>query len=232
MRSEGVLQVRLLEGAAAECHGEQLSLPPRGPAAGFLAVRPGLNDRETAAALLWPGSAGTAARANLRTAVWALHKAAGNDALMASRTAAGLRPEAATVDLTDCRRCGAAAAWGASRESPGGRRACSGGARGPRSASRPYQAVPTTLPAGQAAGQVPAGSLAGGQSPRSARDSAAPGVDHTPALSRSATADEHSSRSLSVRSRSTTVRCLARAARYRGEVAAARRRPTGSRPRC
>jgi len=100
-----VLQVRLLGGAAAECHGEQLPLPP--PAArllGFLAVRPGLNDRETAAALLWPGSAGTAARANLRTAVWALRKAVGNDALMASRTAVGLRPEAVTVDLTDWRR--------------------------------------------------------------------------------------------------------------------------------
>jgi hypothetical protein len=31
MYSEGVLQVRLLGGAAAECHGEQLSLPPPRP---------------------------------------------------------------------------------------------------------------------------------------------------------------------------------------------------------
>jgi DNA-binding SARP family transcriptional activator/tetratricopeptide (TPR) repeat protein len=105
MYSEGVLHVRLLGGLAAECHGEQLSLPPPvGRLLAFLAVRPGLNDRETAAALLWPGSAGTAARANLRTAVWALRKAVGADVLMASRTSVGLRPEAVTVDLADCRR--------------------------------------------------------------------------------------------------------------------------------
>jgi DNA-binding SARP family transcriptional activator/tetratricopeptide (TPR) repeat protein len=79
-------------------------------------VRPGLNDRETAAALLWPGSAGTAARANLRTAVWALRKAVGNDALMASRTAVGLSPEAVTVDLTDCRRRAAAGDMAAAAE--------------------------------------------------------------------------------------------------------------------
>jgi DNA-binding SARP family transcriptional activator len=68
--SEGVLQVRLLGAVAAERHGEQLSLPPpAGRLLAFLAVRPGPHDRETPAALLWPGSAGTAARANLRTAV-------------------------------------------------------------------------------------------------------------------------------------------------------------------
>ena len=53
------------------------------------------------AATLWPGAAGPAARANLRTAIWALRKAVGDDALITSRTAVGLRPEAVTVDLAD-----------------------------------------------------------------------------------------------------------------------------------
>ena len=53
-------------------------------------------------ATLWPGAAGAAAaRANLRTAIWALRKAVGDDALITSRTAVGLRPEAVTVDLAD-----------------------------------------------------------------------------------------------------------------------------------
>ena len=69
----------------------------------LFALRPGPHDREAAAALLWPGSARPAARANLRTAVWALRKAVGDDPLIASRTAVGLRPDAVTVDLADCR---------------------------------------------------------------------------------------------------------------------------------
>jgi DNA-binding SARP family transcriptional activator/tetratricopeptide (TPR) repeat protein len=104
-----VLQVRLLGGVAADRDGEQLSLPPPiGRLLAFLALRPGPQDREAVAALLWPGAAGPAARANLRTAVWALRKAVGDDALIASRTTVGLRPEAVTVDLADCRHRAAA----------------------------------------------------------------------------------------------------------------------------
>jgi DNA-binding SARP family transcriptional activator/tetratricopeptide (TPR) repeat protein len=100
-----MLHVRLLGRVAAECDGEQLSLPP--PASrllAFLALRPGPHEREAVAAQLWPGSAGPAARASLRTAVWALRKVVGDNALIASRTAVGLRPEAVTVDLADSRR--------------------------------------------------------------------------------------------------------------------------------
>jgi hypothetical protein len=82
----GVLQVRLLGGVAAERDGEQLSLPPPvGRLLALLALRPGAHDRETVAATLWPSAAGPAARANLRTAVWALRKAVGDDALVTSR---------------------------------------------------------------------------------------------------------------------------------------------------
>jgi DNA-binding SARP family transcriptional activator/tetratricopeptide (TPR) repeat protein len=104
-----VLQVRLLGGVAAEREGEQLSLPPPvGRLLALLALRTGVHDRETVAAALWPGAAGPAARANLRTAVWALRKAVGDDALITSRTAVGLRPEAITVDLADGLRRAAA----------------------------------------------------------------------------------------------------------------------------
>ena len=60
------------------------------------------------AATLWPSAAGPAARANLRTAVWALRKAVGDDALVTSRAAVGLRSEAITVDLADSQRRAAA----------------------------------------------------------------------------------------------------------------------------
>ena len=101
--------MRLLGRVAAERDGERLSLPPPvGRLLAFLALRPGPHDREIVAARLWPDTAGPAARANLRTAVWALRKAAGNDALIASRTELGLRPAAVTVDVADCRRRAAA----------------------------------------------------------------------------------------------------------------------------
>ena len=100
-----MLQVRLLGGVAADRDGEQLSLlPPVSRLLAVLALRPGPQDRETVAATLWPGAAGPAARANLRTAIWALRKAVGDDALITSRTAVGLRPEAITVDLADGQR--------------------------------------------------------------------------------------------------------------------------------
>ncbi len=96
--------MRLLGEVAAERDGEQVTLPPpAGRLLALLALRPGPHDREAAAALLWPVSARSAARANLRTAVWALRKAVGDDPLIASRTAVGLRPDAVTVDLADCR---------------------------------------------------------------------------------------------------------------------------------
>ena len=101
--------MRLLGGVAADRDGEQLSLPPPvGRLLALLALRPGAHDRETVAATLWPGAAGPAARANLRTAVWALRKVIGDDALVTSRSAVGLRSEAITVDLADGQRRAAA----------------------------------------------------------------------------------------------------------------------------
>jgi DNA-binding SARP family transcriptional activator/tetratricopeptide (TPR) repeat protein len=104
-----MLRVRLLGGVAAERDGEQLSLPPpSGRLLALLALVPGAHDREMVAATLWPAAAGPTGRANLRTAVWALRRVVGGDALIASRTAVGLRPEAVTVDLADGQRRAAA----------------------------------------------------------------------------------------------------------------------------
>ena len=95
--------MRLLGGVAADRDGEQLSLlPPVSRLLAVLALRPGPQDRETVAATLWPGAAGPPPPG--RTCgppIWALRKAVGDDALITSRTAVGLRPEAITVDLAD-----------------------------------------------------------------------------------------------------------------------------------
>jgi DNA-binding SARP family transcriptional activator len=105
--------VRLLGAVAAGRDGEQLSLlPPAGRLLAYLAVRQAPHDREAVAAHLWPASAGAAARANLRTAVWALRKAIGDDVLTASRATVGLCPEEVIVDLADCRRRTAAGGRG------------------------------------------------------------------------------------------------------------------------
>jgi len=99
-----MLQVRLLGRVAAERNGEQISLPaPAGRLLAFLALRPGPQDRETVAVRLWPDASAAASRANLRTAMWALRKAVGQDVLTASRTSVGLAPDRVAVDLADFR---------------------------------------------------------------------------------------------------------------------------------
>ena len=59
---------------------------------GWLALHPGQHDRAEVAAQLWPDAAPERARANLRTAVWAVHQAWGPASgwLQASRTSLGL----------------------------------------------------------------------------------------------------------------------------------------------
>jgi hypothetical protein len=68
MYCEGVLQVRLLWGAAAERDGEQLPLPPpAGRLLALLAVRPGSRDREAGR----PGEQGRRyERLDLRSRTW------------------------------------------------------------------------------------------------------------------------------------------------------------------
>lgn len=67
---------------------------------GWLALHPGRQGRAEVAARLWPGTAPESSRANLRTAVWAVHQAWGQAALEADRSSVGL-PPGTWVDARD-----------------------------------------------------------------------------------------------------------------------------------
>ncbi|MGH3919052.1 MAG: AfsR/SARP family transcriptional regulator, partial [Pseudonocardiaceae bacterium] len=81
-----MLRVRLLGAVAVERNGELVSVPgSTRRLLAFLALRPGPHDRDALAARFWPDVAQPEGRASLRTAVWALRRALGEDALEASR---------------------------------------------------------------------------------------------------------------------------------------------------
>ncbi|MGH3945689.1 MAG: ATP-binding protein, partial [Pseudonocardiaceae bacterium] len=97
-----MLRVRLLGAVAVERNGELVSVPgSTRRLLAFLALRPGPHDRDALAARFWPDVAQPAGRASLRTAVWALRRALGEDALEASRATVGLCPEALRVDVAE-----------------------------------------------------------------------------------------------------------------------------------
>jgi DNA-binding SARP family transcriptional activator len=97
-----MLRVRRLGAVAAERDGEPVPVPGSARRLlAFLALRPGPHDRDALAAQFWPDVPQPAARASLRTAVWALRRALGEDALVASRSTVGLCPEALRVDVAE-----------------------------------------------------------------------------------------------------------------------------------
>jgi DNA-binding SARP family transcriptional activator/tetratricopeptide (TPR) repeat protein len=95
-----VLHVQLLGEIAAVRDGEpvQLSVPHRRLLA-FLALHPGPHDRDVVAARFWPDA--PTARANLRTAVWALRRSLGPDAVRATRSCVELGSVRRDVDELD-----------------------------------------------------------------------------------------------------------------------------------
>lgn len=95
-----VLRVRLLGDLTVARDGAPVVLPVAiRRVFVFLALRPGPHDREALSARIWPDAAQPNALASLRTAVWALRKLVGEDAVVATRTAIGLRPETLWVDV-------------------------------------------------------------------------------------------------------------------------------------
>ena len=91
-----VVTLRLLGEFEARAGGRPVPPPahPQGPALlAWLALHPGEHDRGPIAALLWPDLAPSAARAALRSAVWALRRAlAPHDGeVLDGRTTLGLR---------------------------------------------------------------------------------------------------------------------------------------------
>ncbi|MBW3608091.1 MAG: hypothetical protein KY463_07005, partial [Actinobacteria bacterium] len=85
-----VLSVRLLGELSVRAGERPVPLPahPQGaPLLAWLALHPGKNDRGPLAALLWPDMRPSSARAELRSAVWALRRAL---ASASARSASGL----------------------------------------------------------------------------------------------------------------------------------------------
>ncbi|MDQ4033047.1 MAG: transcriptional activator domain-containing protein, partial [Actinomycetota bacterium] len=76
-------------------------MPPRPAPTTRPAQRPRPRAQRALAARLWPDVAQPAARASLRTAVWALRRALGEEVLEASRSTVGLCPEALRVDVAE-----------------------------------------------------------------------------------------------------------------------------------
>ncbi len=97
--------MRLCGPMAVEIDGESLPLPASeraGALLGWLALHPGAHPRSVVAEQLWPDADTDAARANLRSALWALRTSWGPRAealIVATRTTVGLGD--ATLDIDD-----------------------------------------------------------------------------------------------------------------------------------
>ena len=92
-----VLHVQLLGEVAAARDGEPVPLSaPHRRLLAFLALHPGPHDRDALAARFWPDA--TTARANLRTAVWALRRSLGADSVSTSRSTVALEGVVRDVD--------------------------------------------------------------------------------------------------------------------------------------
>jgi DNA-binding SARP family transcriptional activator/tetratricopeptide (TPR) repeat protein len=97
-----MIRLRLLGEFVVERDGAPVATT--GPTArllAHLALAAGPVDRSALAARFWPDAAEPAARANLRTAVWSLRKALGEEAVLTTRTAVGLDPAVCWVDVLD-----------------------------------------------------------------------------------------------------------------------------------
>src|SRR4051794_21420786 len=92
-----MLRVRLLGELQAEADGEAVAMPPGRRAwalLAWLALHPGEHARGAVAARFWPDVLDSSARASLRSALWELRRALGDDgALTAARDRIALRCE-------------------------------------------------------------------------------------------------------------------------------------------
>ena len=100
-----MLRLRLVGEIAAEVDGEPRSLPAGRPRAllAWLALRPGPQPRPAVASVFWPDVLDDSARASLRSALWALRRALGEEALVATRDRVGLAPDT-WVDVLEADR--------------------------------------------------------------------------------------------------------------------------------
>ena len=105
-----MLRVRVLGGLAIEADGAPLELPAGTRAAaliGWLALNRGMHERGELAARFWPDVLETSSRASLRSALWSLRAALGNDGrswLVTTRHRVGLA-EGVTTDIEEFHSC-------------------------------------------------------------------------------------------------------------------------------
>ncbi len=104
-----MLRLRLVGEITAEVDGDDRPLPPGRPRAllAWLALRPGLQPRTSVASVFWPDVLDDSARASLRSALWTLRRALGEDAIVATRDRVGL-PQDTWVDVLEAERLRAA----------------------------------------------------------------------------------------------------------------------------
>lgn len=108
-----MLEVRLLGELEIECDGRKVVLPNSRRARlllAWLALHPGRHPRSRLAALLWPDVLDTSARANLRSALWALRAAlgeAGQRYLITDPEGVALAGDRLTVDILEFARVAA-----------------------------------------------------------------------------------------------------------------------------
>src|SRR5436190_23447824 len=92
-----MLRVRLLGEMALDLEGRAIALPESGRARAllaWLALNPGMHARGQLAARFWPDVLDSSARASLRSAMWSLRRALGDDGepyLVATRDRVGVR---------------------------------------------------------------------------------------------------------------------------------------------
>ena len=109
-----MIRVRVLGALAVEVDGAPAELPSSAKVRGvlgWLALHPGPQPRATAAARLWPDVLDSSARASLRSAIWALRRALGDEdgrILFATRDSVGLAATDVWVDLHELERLRAA----------------------------------------------------------------------------------------------------------------------------
>ncbi|MFF5289631.1 ATP-binding protein [Paractinoplanes globisporus] len=101
-----MLRLRLLGALTAEIDGRPVTMPSSERARaliGWLALHPGCHARNTVAARLWPDAPQAAARASLRTSVWAVRQAWGPaaDVIVSSRLEIGIPAGRMWVDVLD-----------------------------------------------------------------------------------------------------------------------------------
>jgi DNA-binding SARP family transcriptional activator/tetratricopeptide (TPR) repeat protein len=106
-----MLRVKLLGEVAAEADGTRLDPPDSRRAwalLAWLALNPGMHSRGRLASLFWPDVLDSSARASLRSAVWALRRALGDDAdrwLVTTRDGIGLSGDGeVTTDVAEFNR--------------------------------------------------------------------------------------------------------------------------------